>query len=392
MKLAVFRPENIKGKLERLYRQFPLPVGVAGAIVAIALLWSVYAVLLAIWQALDFLSDSAGFAINQSLIAFNESDSYARAFLVGLLNTLLVSVLAIVFATLIGFVVGIARLSSNWLIAKLATAYVEIIRNIPLLLQLFFWYFAVLRSLPHPKSSHSFMDSIFLNKRGLSLPKIIWEPALVWVVIAIIISIVAGFILYRKNRARRIMSGEDLPHYWRWVTVAAVFPVLLFVLLGLPLQFEYPVLGRFNLRGGMQILPEFMALLVTLSLYTASFIAEIIRSGITAVSKGQKEAAAALGLSRSQSLKLVVVPQAMRIIIPPLTNQYMNTIKNSSLAVAIAYPDLVHVTMGAMLSQTGKAVELVILVMLVYLTLSLLTSFFMGWFNRKMQLVERAEA
>ncbi len=384
---------RLKSRAITLYRQNPVLFGLAAFAISALLLWAVALLLQGFWHLVTapftFFSDSAGFAINQTLLPYSESSSYGRAFMVGLLNTLLVSGLAIIFATIVGFIVGIARLSPNWLVAKLAMAYVEIIRNIPLLLQLFFWYFAVLRTLPHPKNSHALLDSFFLNKRGLFLPKAVFDPAMIWVGLAVLASVTAAFLLHRKNRLNHIATGHRLDFFWRWVAAISLFPVAVFLLLGLPLHLEYPALGRFNLRGGMQVLPEFIALLLALSLYTAGYIAEIIRSGILAVNQGQKEAAAALGLSRSQSLKLVVVPQAMRIIIPPLTNQYMNTIKNSSLAVAIAYPDLVHVTMGAMLSQTGKAVELVMLVMLVYLSLSLLTSLFMGWFDRKMQLVER---
>ncbi len=389
----VARFDDVKTLFLRGYKKQPLGYGLAALGAGILAMWLGLLVLQSVWSFLtspfEFLADTAGFDISQTLISYQQSASYGRAFLVGLMNTLMVSGMAIIFATILGFIIGIARLSNNWLVAKLAMAYVEIVRNIPLLLQLFFWYFAVLRSLPHPKKSMTFLDSVYLNKRGLFLPKTVFDPAMIWVWLAGLLAIGAAIYLYRKNKQAHRQTGYRLPNYWRWVAGIMAFPVVIFLLAGVPLHFEYPNLGRFNIRGGFQILPEFSALFLALSLYTASYIAEIIRSGILAVNQGQKEAGEALGLSDNKVLQLVVIPQAMRIIIPPLTNQYMNTIKNSSLAVAIAYPDLVHVTMGATLSQTGKAVELVMLVMLVYLFLSLLTSFFMGWFDKKMSLVER---
>lgn len=277
----------------------------------------------------DFLGSTAGFDINLHLISYSEESTYGQAFLVGLLNTLLVSGLGIIFATVIGFIVGIARLSSNFLLRSCASTFVETLRNIPLLLQLFFWYFAVLRNLPGPRQSLQFGDHIFLNVRGLYIP---------W------------------------LSSDG---GWHW---------------------SFPELAGFNFQGGLQLLPEFVALLLALSLYTASFIAEIVRAGILSVPKGQSEAARALGLSSWQCMRLVVIPQALRVVIPPLTSQYLNLTKNSSLAAAIAFPDLVLVFAGTVLNQTGQAVEVIFLTMAVYLLISLLISYGMNRYNQSLML------
>ncbi len=336
-----------------------------------------------------FLSNPAGFGILQSLIDFSETDSYGRTFVVGLLNTLLVSLLGILLASLLGLVIGIARLSSNWLVARLATVYIEVFRNVPLLLQIFFWYFAVLRSLPAARDSLRVGDSVFLNNRGLYVPRAIVEDGFGWVWLALLLSVVLTGLLIRHRRRQQAATGRIIPLFLPSLALLGGLPLLAFVAAGAPLTLEYPVLQRFNFQGGLTVYPEFMALLLALTIYTAAFIAEVVRSGIQAVSKGQTEAASALGLTRGQSLRLIVIPQALRVIIPPLTNQYLNLTKNSSLATAIGYPDLVSVFAGTTLNQTGQAVEIIFMTMAVYLSISLLTSTLMNWYNRRIALVER---
>jgi general L-amino acid transport system permease protein len=337
----------------------------------------------------DFVDRTAGFDVSQALIAFDSSMTYGRAFLVGLLNTLLVAVLGVVVATILGFVIGIARLSSNWLIARLATVYVEVIRNVPPLLQLFFWYFAVLKALPPPRQSLSVPGGGFLNVRGLYLPAPVPEPGFEIVALTMLIGIAVAAAVYVWARRRQRLTGQQFPVLWTSLALLVGLPLLVHVMLGSPMAFEYPELKGFNFQGGMVLQPEFLALLLGLSIYTASYIAEIVRAGIQGVSKGQKEAALAIGLTQGQSLRLVVIPQAMRIIIPPLTSQFLNLTKNSSLAVAIGYPDLVSVWSGTVLNQTGQAVEVILVTMCVFLAISLVTSAFMNWFNRRMALVER---
>ncbi|MBL6959158.1 MAG: amino acid ABC transporter permease [Rhodospirillales bacterium] len=336
-----------------------------------------------------FLDTEAGFGILMSLIEYDESHTYGRTFLVGLLNTLMVSVLGIILATIIGFIVGIMRLSNNWLISKIATVYIEVLRNIPLLLQIFFWYIAVLQALPGPRQSMRIGDSFFLNNRGLYSPRPIFEDGFGMVVIAIVIAIAAIVYIKRWAHRRQEITGEQFPVFWTSLGLLIVLPGLAFLVTGMPLSWEYSELKRFSFGGGMRIIPEMMALLWALTMYTAAFIAEIVRSGIQAVSHGQTEAARALGLRNGPTLRLIIIPQAMRVIIPPLTSQYLNLTKNSSLATAIGYPDLVSVFMGTTLNQTGQAVEIVAMTMAVYLTISLSISFVMNWYNRKMALVER---
>jgi general L-amino acid transport system permease protein len=337
-----------------------------------------------------FLSRTAGFDISQTLIDYNSKATYARAFLAGLANTLLVSVLGIITATVLGFALGIARLSSNWLVARLALVYVETVRNVPVLLQLLVWYVAVLRALPAPKDSLALGGGTFLNVRGLHLPRPVLPDGFGWTVLALLALGIAAVLWLRRWAARRrLETGEQFPVFWSSLALIVLPPLALFLAAGAPLAFDYPELGRFNFAGGLTIEPEFMALLVGLSVYTAAFIAEIVRSGIAGVPRGQLEAAAALGLTRTQSLRLVVIPQAMRIIIPPLTNQYLNLTKNSSLAVAIGYPDLVSVFAGTVLNQTGQAVEVILITMTVYLAISLVTAAAMNVFNARMAIVER---
>lgn len=337
----------------------------------------------------DFLGRTSGFDISQSLIEYSNVSTYGRAFWVGLLNTLLVAVIGIFFATIIGFVVGIARLSSNWLIARLATVYVEVVRNVPLLLQLLFWYFAVLKSLPSPRQSFALPGGGFLNVRGLYLPTPVPEAGSGAVAVAFAVGVLGSIAIYFWARQRQMQTGQQFPVLWSSLALIIGLPVLTNLLLGSPFHWEFPVLRGFNFQGGLVLQPEFVALLLGLSIYTASFIAEIVRAGIIGVPKGQKEAAKASGLSNGQMLRLVVIPQAARIIIPPLTSQYLNLTKNSSLAVAIGYPDFVSVFTGTVLNQTGQAVEVILMTMGVYLTISLLTSAFMNWFNQRMALVER---
>ncbi|MDO6685914.1 MULTISPECIES: amino acid ABC transporter permease [unclassified Agarivorans] len=336
-----------------------------------------------------FMNQTAGFGIIQSLVEYDESHTFGRTFLVGLLNTILISVLGIIFATILGFIMGIARLSQNWLVSKVATVYIETLRNIPLLLQIFFWYFAVLRALPSPKQSLSIGEAVFLNVRGLYMPGPIMESGANIVVISFILAIIGSFVLAKWAKKRQMLTGQPFPIFSVSAAMIILVPTVVFFLMGSPIGLEYPALKGFNFRGGMVIIPELAALLVALTFYTAAFIAEIVRSGILAVSKGQSEAAESLGLTRTQALKLVIIPQAMRVIIPPLTSQYLNLTKNSSLATAIGYPDLVSVFMGTTLNQTGQAIEVIALTMAVYLTISIATSILMNIYNKKMALVER---
>jgi general L-amino acid transport system permease protein len=337
-----------------------------------------------------FLDKAAGFGIPQSLIEYNELSPNWRVFWVGLLNTLLVAALGIVLATILGFAIGLARLSSNWLLARLATVYIEIIRNIPLLLQILFWYFAVLQALPQPRDSMAFLgDLFFLNNRGFYAPKPIFEDGFGWVALAFLVALAAVIGIARWARRRREATGQPFNTFSVGLGLLVGLPLLAFLVTGMPLAFEHPEMGRFKLEGGLVLLPELVALTLALSIYTAAFIAETVRAGILSVSHGQIEAAHALGLKHGPTLRLVVIPQALRVIIPPLTSQYLNLTKNSSLAVAIGYPDFVNVFTGIVLNQTGQAVEVIAMTMGVYLTLSLLTSGFMNWYNRRMALVER---
>ncbi|MBT7006048.1 MAG: amino acid ABC transporter permease [Thiotrichales bacterium] len=337
----------------------------------------------------DFLDSEAGFGIITHLVEYSESSSYKRAFLVGLLNTLLVSFFGIILATIIGIMVGIARLSSNWLVSHLALWYVELIRNIPLLLQIFFWYFVVLRNLPAPRQSMEWGEALFLNNRGLYVPSPIFEEqfSLVWWALAV--ALVIALIVLRWALRRQHSTGAAFPRWRVALGVVVLIPAATLALLDFPLNWEIPALRGFNFQGGVVMIPEFMALLLALSIYTASYIAEIVRGGIEAVNRGQSEAALSLGLTRGQTLRLVVMPQALRVIIPPLTNQYLNLLKNSSLAAAIAYPELVSVFAGTVLNQTGQAEEVIGITMAVYLSISLTISLLMNWYNHKIKLVER---
>jgi general L-amino acid transport system permease protein len=328
-----------------------------------------------------FLDNTAGFDVSQSLIPYSGSDTYTRVFLVGLLNTLLVSIIGIFFATLIGFLVALGRLSPNWLLSRISGGYVELIRNLPLLFQILFWYLAVLSALPNPRQSISLFGSFFLSNRGFVVPKPIAQAGLEPFALAILVAIVASLLLQRYARRQLFESGR-LIKIWPYVVGLLIgLPLLTALLFGPPVTFEVPELKGFNFSGGSRIIPEFVALTVALSTYTAAFIAEIVRAGIQSVHKGQMEAGSSLGLQRGSVLRLIVVPQAMRVILPPLTNQYLNLTKNSSLAVAIGYPDLFSVFAGTTLSQTGQAIEIIAITMGVYLLISLVTSAIMSFYG-----------
>ena len=328
-----------------------------------------------------FLNNTAGFDVSQSLIPYSGSDTYTRVFLVGLLNTLLVSIIGIFFATLLGFLVALGRLSPNWLLSRISGGYVELIRNLPLLFQILFWYLAVLAALPNPRQSISIFGSFFLSNRGLVVPRPIADPGLEPFVIAVLVALAAALLLRRYARRQLFESGR-LITIWPYVVGLLIgLPLLSALIFGAPVTFEIPVLKGFNFSGGSRLIPEFVALVVALSTYTAAFIAEIVRAGILSVHKGQMEAGASLGLARGSTLRLIVVPQALRVILPPLTNQYLNLTKNSSLSVAIGYPDLFSVFAGTTLSQTGQAIEIIAITMGVYLLISLITSAVMSFYG-----------
>lgn len=336
-----------------------------------------------------FLDDTAGFGIIQTLIAYSEEASYGRALLVGLLNTVLIAAIGIVAATVLGFLVGVGRLSNNWLIARLCTVYVETLRNLPLLLQLFFWYFGVLRALPAPRQSVDLAGVAFFNNRGIFVPRIVFEEGSALVIGTAIAGILLTMGIVMWSRRRRVATGKPLPVLTLAGVFLIAFPALAFLATGAPFSFSMPELKGFNFVGGVQLLPEMMALAVGLTTYTAAFIAESVRAGILGVPRGQTEAAQALGLSRGHTLRLVVIPQALRIIVPPLTSQYLNLTKNSSLGTAIAYPDLVQVFAGTTLNQTGQAIEIIGVTMAIYLSLSLLTALAMNIYNARIKLTER---
>ncbi|RWL13563.1 MAG: amino acid ABC transporter permease [Mesorhizobium sp.] len=335
-----------------------------------------------------FLRGRAGFDISDSAIAYSSDSTYGRAILVGFINTLIVAVSGIITATIIGFILGVGRLSHNWLIRKICTVYVEVFRNIPPLLVIFFWYSGVLSVLPPPRESINLPFSSFLNQRGFYFPRAVWGEGSWLILVALLLGIAMAWFVARKARQRQMATGQQFPVFWTSAALIIGLPLLAYALSGFPLSFDYPKQSTFNLTGGFQVKPEFLSLYLALSFYTAAFIAEIVRAGIMGVSKGQTEAAGALGLRPGSILRLVVIPQAMRIVIPPLTSQYLNLTKNSSLAIAIGYPDLTATT-GTVLNQTGQAIECVLIMMVVYLALSLLTSAIMNVVNARMALVER---
>jgi general L-amino acid transport system permease protein len=328
-----------------------------------------------------FLANTAGFDVSQNLIPYSGSDSYTRVFLVGLLNTLLVSIIGIFFATVIGFLVALGRLSPNWLLSRISGGYVELVRNLPVLFQILFWYLAVLAALPNPRQSISLFGSFFLSNRGLVIPKPIGNPGFEPFVFAVVVAVV-GSLLLRRYARKQLFDHGRMIRIWPYVLGMLIgLPLVSSLVFGAPVKFEFPELKGFNFSGGSRVIPEFVALTLALSTYTAAFIAEIVRAGIQSVHKGQMEAGSSLGLQRGSTLRLIVVPQAMRVILPPLTNQYLNLTKNSSLAVAIGYPDLVSVFAGTTLSQTGQAIEIIGMTMGVYLLISLVTSALMSFYG-----------
>ena len=335
-----------------------------------------------------FLSQPAGYDINQRLISYSSTSTHGRAAVVGLLNTLMVAVFGIVLATILGFTFGIARLSHNWLIARTVTVYIEITRNIPLLLQILLWH-AVIIQLPTAREAMSFSDTIFLSNRGLTVPTPIFESGFGLVPIALLVAIAAAFIFAKWAKREQEKSGKIYPVFTINTLLIIGAPILAFLLAGSPLSWVIPEMGRFNLRGGLVLRPEFVAMWAALSLYTAAFIAEIVRSGIQSVHSGQMEAAYSLGLRPNRTMRLIIIPQALRVIVPPLTSQYLNLTKNSSLAIAIGYMDITATLGGITLNQTGQAMEAILLLMAVYLSISLLTSIFMNWYNQRIRLIER---
>ncbi|MEP3178792.1 MAG: amino acid ABC transporter permease [Lentilitoribacter sp.] len=340
----------------------------------------------------SFLTNSSGFEVNQALIEYSRQSSFISVYFVGLINTLLVAIIGIILATFLGFTMGVARLSKNWIISRFAYWYVEALRNIPLLLWIFIFYFGVLRLLPGKREPWGEnLDGAlgYLSVGGWIAPKPIAGDLLWLTGLMVIVGIVASFFISGWAKKRQMATGQQFPMGLAALGLIVGAPLVMFLITGLPLSFDYPELARFGAKGGMSIFPEFIALLLALTIYTSAFIAEIVRAGILAINKGQTEASYALGLRAKPTLNLVIIPQALRVIIPPLTNQYLNITKNSSLAVAIAYPDLVSIFAGTALNQSGREVEIIMITMATYLALSLITSTFMNWYNNRMALVER---
>jgi general L-amino acid transport system permease protein len=340
----------------------------------------------------DFLNTNSGFDIQFSLIDYDGSSSYGKAYLVGLLNTLFVAAFGIFFATVLGFIIGVSRLSSNWIINKLSLVYVELFRNVPLILQIFFWYFAVLRSLPSTEKSLVILNFLIINLQGFYIPKFIFTNSN-YIFYGIIFALIITFIIKYYAKKMFYEYAKVIPVFKIFLFLIFFFPIIFSIVGGVQITVENPKLiknfGLFNYSGGIKLIPEFLALVFSLSLYTSSFIAENVRAGILAIGKGQKEAAKSLGFNNSQSLNLIIIPQALRVIIPPTTNQYLNLTKNSSLAAAIGYPDLTGTFAGTALSQTGKAIEIIFIVMMTYLTISLTISLVLNWYNKKIALIER---
>ncbi|KAA8695806.1 Amino acid ABC transporter permease [Pseudomonas caricapapayae] len=336
-----------------------------------------------------FLENSAGFGIAQHLIDYSEADSYARVFVIGLLNTLLVSVIGIVLATLLGFVIGVARLSPNWMISKLATVYVEVFRNIPPLLQILFWYTAVFLTLPGPRQAHGYLDMFFVSSRGLNMPRALPAEGVWAFLVSIVVAVIAIVMMVRWANKRFEATGQPFHKFWVGLALLLVIPGLSMLIFGSPVHWELPQLKGFNFTGGWVLIPELISLTLALTIYTAAFIAEIVRSGIKSVSHGQTEAARSLGLRPGPTLRKVIIPQALRVIIPPLTSQFLNLAKNSSLAAAIGYPEMVSLFAGTVLNQTGQAIEVIAITMSVYLAISISISLLMNWYNKRIALIER---
>ncbi len=371
---------------------------VSQIVVLLLLLWGLYEIVVNTQANLarlnknfgfDFLGKQSGFDLSTALIPYSSTSTYGRALLVGFWNTALVAGLGIVFATILGFIIGVMRLSKNWIVSRFALGYVELVRNVPLLVQIFVWYALVLKPLPGTKQAYTFFgDSFFLSNRGLLMPHPQFGPG-AWLGLAGLAAAITG-IWFLRRRARLVLeaTGKATPTFWPSLALLIVLPLLGLLAAGWPLTWSFPELAGFNFKGGMTLVPEFIALFLALVIYTASFIAEIVRSGILAISHGQTEASQALGLDNSKTLRLVVIPQAMRVIIPPLASQYLNLTKNSSLAVAVGYPDLMYAG-GTVNNQSGAAIEVFSIVLVVYLATSLFTAAFMNWFNSRMKLVER---
>lgn len=344
---------------------------------------------LGIQTGFGFLSDEAGFSISQALISFSATSTYGEAILVCLINTILLSVVAIILATMLGFFIAVSRLSDNWLLNRCATIYVEIFRNVPLLLQLFFWYFAVLKLLPDKRNSVSFGDVAFLNIEGLVVPSPIFGDGSQFVLYAIIFGLIASLFLRIWAKKRQENTGQSFPVLWTILGVLILIPTLVAALNGFPISWKIPVFGKFNFQGGTELLPEFVAMLFGLTLYNAAFIGEIIRAGIMSVNKGQREAAASIGMSPKQIYSEIIIPQALRFIVPPLANQYLNLMKSTALASAIAYPDLFWAVNGAILVQTGQVIELQAITLGAYLGLSLIIALAMNTYNNLTRIEER---
>ena len=337
----------------------------------------------------DFLGAAAGYDVLMSLISFESTDTYGRIFVVGFLNTLLVSAIGIFFATLLGFIFGVAHFSHNWLIRKIALVYVEIFRNVPLLLQVFFWYFAVLSSLPGARQSLSLGEAVFLNVRGLYLPKLIGGDlsSLVWIALG---AAVAGiFVLRRWAKKRQELTGQQFPVLKTSIAMVILFPLIVAALTGFPFTVEYPALKGFNYFGGITVIPELMSLAIALSVYTGAFIAEAVRAGVQSIPHGQTEAARSIGLRENKIMSLIIVPQAMRVIVPLLNSEYQSLVKNSTLAAAVGYPDLFNVFVGTALNQTGQAIETIFMTIIVYFVVNMVISFLMNRFNSAVALVSR---
>ncbi|MCH9746011.1 MAG: ABC transporter permease subunit [Proteobacteria bacterium] len=332
-----------------------------------------------------FLNDEAGFAVNDNFfLEYSPASTNLQAFYVGIVNTLVVAIAGIFFASIIGLIIGVARLSSNYLIRKMATIYIEVFRNIPILLQILFWYSIALNAFPSPKNSISFFDSIFLNSRGLYLPKPLMESEFYLVIASLVVGIISYIFIKKQSNKKHDETGVVTNTTAYFLGLVLLLPFAVYLVAGA--QLEYPVLKGFNFRGGLDLSIEFFALTFALSIYTATYIAEAIRSGIESVDNGQKEAASAMGLTQAQSLRLVVLPQALRVAIPPIINQYLNLTKNSSLAAAVGYTELVTIFSGTVLNVVGQAIEIITLTMLVYLTISLVISLILNIFNKKMQI------
>ena len=337
----------------------------------------------------EFLFIPAGYDINQYLIDYNNRDSHLRAGIVGLLNTGLVAVFGIILATVLGISLGIIRLSKNWLASKIAYWYIEFTRNVPILLHILLWHGIIINTLPHPRKALNLGDVTFLSNRGFYIPKPLTENGIEFVYLFLVIAIIFSVLFFKYAKKKQDLTGVQYPVFWINFTVLISLPLIAFFISGMPISLEIPALKGFNFRGGMHMSPELAALTFALGIYTAAFIAEIVRAGILAVDKGQREAAESIGLKSSKVMKLVILPQARRVIIPPLTSQYLNLTKNSSLAIAIGYMDLVATLGGISLNQTGREMETMVIVMLIYLSVSLSISAFMNWYNNKVKLVGR---